>query len=77
NLGWLNYEKGEYIEARKWLELSVSADEMRADSSCLLALTLLQIGSASSDINISCLSLAAPSNQPEIEEWKKELISRL
>jgi serine/threonine protein kinase len=76
NLGWAKLELKRYAEAKADLEKSTELDA-RTDAYCLLA----QAQEALGEINDARLTweicLIAESNQPEVQEWRLQILKRL
>ena len=77
NLGWARLEQQNYREAKKYLEKAKELDSNRTDTYCLLA----QVQEALKDTNSAKLSwevcLITPSNLPEVQGWRQQVIQRL
>ena len=73
NLGWLNYEEGNYEVARNRLNQALEADATFADPYCLLALIQQQFGEDNYNDRATCLYLNSPA-KPEVVAWREELI---
>ena len=73
NLGWLNYEQGNYEGAREYLNQALEADATFADPYCLLALIQQQNGEDNYNDRATCIYLNSPA-KPEVVAWREELI---
>ena len=77
NLGWARLKQQDYGEAKKYLEKAKKLDSNRTDTYCLLA----QVQEALKDTNSARLSwevcLITPSNLPEVQGWRQQVIQRL
>ncbi len=76
NKGWLQYEQGKLPQALASLNKSIELDPTRPDAYCLMSMIKQQQGLASRDDEITCLSLPAPEQRPEVQRWKAALIQR-
>ena len=74
NLGWLQFEQGNLDLALSSLNQSIDTDPTRPDAYCLLAIIKQQQGEDNMDDRITCLSLPTPSNRPELQTWKQQLV---
>ena len=68
NRGWLQLELGDEAQAEALLHQSIELNPTRPDAYCLLALV-----TANEDDRITCISLPAPGNQVEVQQWKSQL----
>ncbi|MEM8502243.1 MAG: protein kinase family protein [Cyanobacteria bacterium P01_D01_bin.1] len=75
NLGWLQFEQGNVDLALSSLNQSIDTDPTRPDAYCLLAIIKQQQGVDNRDDRITCLSLPTPSDRPELQRWKQQLIA--
>ncbi|MEL6555985.1 MAG: protein kinase family protein, partial [Cyanobacteria bacterium J06621_11] len=75
NLGWLQFEQGNLDLALSSLNQSIDTDPTRPDAYCLLAIIKQQQGVDNRDDRITCLSLPTPSDRPELQTWKQQLIA--
>ena len=75
NLGWLQFEQGNLDLALSSLNQSIDTDPTRPDAYCLLALIKQQQGADNFDDRITCLSLPTPSDRPELQTWKQQLVA--
>ncbi|MEN8447466.1 MAG: tetratricopeptide repeat protein, partial [Cyanobacteria bacterium J06555_13] len=75
NLGWLQFEQGNLDLALSSLNQSIETDPTRPDPYCLLAIIKQQQGEDNMDDRITCLSLPTPSDRPELQIWKQQLVA--
>lgn len=75
NLGWLQFEQGNLDLALSSLSQSIDTDPTRPDAYCLLAIIKQQQGADNFDDRITCLSLPTPSDRPELQTWKQQLVA--
>jgi serine/threonine protein kinase len=74
NRGWLQYEQGELALALDSLNKSIELDPTRPDAYCLMSVIKQQKQIESKDDELTCLSLPAPTQRPEVQGWKMRLI---
>ncbi|MEO0373262.1 MAG: tetratricopeptide repeat protein [Cyanobacteria bacterium P01_A01_bin.17] len=74
NLGWLQFEQGNFDLALGSLSQSIEINPTRPDAYCLSALIQQQRGEDNVDDRITCLSLPAPSSKPELQRWKQQIL---
>lgn len=77
NLGWASLKQQNYMKAKEYLVKAKELDSNRTDTYCLLA----QAQEALGDTNSAKLSwevcLITPSNLPEVQGWRQQVIQRL
>lgn len=77
NLGWARLKQQNYGEAIEYLQKAKELDSNRTDTYCLLA----QVQEALKDTNSARLSwevcLITPSNLPEVQGWRQQVIQRI
>lgn len=74
NLAWAAYEDRQFTKAQALLSESARLDPKRAATYCLWALVERALGQDSLPNTITCLNLPTPPDQPEVAEWKMDLI---
>lgn len=74
NLAWAAFQNRQFSEAQKLLSESARLDPKRAATYCLAALVDLALEKDSLSNTITCFNLPTPVDQPEVAEWKMELL---
>ncbi|MGG6262899.1 protein kinase domain-containing protein [Leptolyngbya sp. AN10] len=77
NLGWAAYEQKNNLQALKWLQMSVDLDPTRTDTYCLMAKTRERLKQDPSADWTTCLMLQSTDDQPEVQQWRAELLERV